>query len=200
MSRKKRIWYPGAAYHVMDRGIRRSAICKDQMDYEMFCLILKHTMEKEPFELHSFCMMTNHLHMQITTINTEIWKIMNRLLCSYAKSFNHRYGYTGHLFESRYTSCLIEDSGYFLEVSRYIHLNPVRAGMVREPLDYPYSSYESYVSQKANPLLEKNKILSFFTTNPAEQYRRFVEGSVSHKEHEILIQKDIGEDENWLPW
>ncbi|MGN1158245.1 MAG: transposase [Agathobacter sp.] len=200
MSRKKRIWYPGASYHVMSRGIRRSAILKDQADYEMFCMILKNTMEKGPFKLHSFCMMTNHLHMQITTINTEIWKIMNHLLCSYAKSFNHRYGYTGHLFESRYTSCLIDDPVYFLEVSRYIHLNPVRAGMVREPLDYPYSSYGCYVSQKSNPLLEKNEILSFFANDSAEQYRMFVEGAVSHGEHELLIQKDMGEDENWLPW
>lgn len=200
MSREKRIWYPGASYHVMSRGIRRSAICKDQFDYEQFCMILKCTMEKVPFKLHSFCMMTNHLHMQITTMTTEIGIIMNRLLSSYAKNFNYRYGYTGHVFESRYTSCLIEDPIYFLEVSRYIHLNPVRAGMVRGPLDYPYSSYEDYVLQKPNPLLEKERILGYFSKNPEEQYRMFVEGALSHAEQEMLIQKDIGEDENWLPW
>lgn len=157
-------------------------------------------MEKHPFKLHSFCMMTNHLHMQITTMSTEIWKIMKCLLYNYARTFNQRYGYSGHLFERRYTSCLIEDPVYFLEVSRYIHLNPVRAGMVREPLAYPYSSYDSYISQKVNPLLEKKKILDYFSQNPVEQYRMFVEGALSHEEHEILIQKDIGEDENWLPW
>ena len=62
---------------------------------------------------------------------------MKRLLSSYARNFNNKYGYSGHLFDSRYTSCLIEDAIYFLEVSRYIHLNPVRAGMVREPVTYP---------------------------------------------------------------
>lgn len=200
MTRENRIWYPGAVYHVMSRGIRRSAICKDQADYEMFCMILRNTMEKHPFKLHSFCMMTNHLHMQVTTMATEIWKIMKCLLYNYARTFNQRYGYSGHLFERRYTSCLIEDPVYFLEVSRYIHLNPVRAGMVREPLAYPYSSYDSYISQKINPLLEKKKILDYFSQNPVEQYRMFVEGALSHEEHEILIQKDIGEDENWLPW
>ena len=162
MPREKRIWYPGAAYHVMSRGIRRSAICKDQADYEIFCMILRNTMEKHPFKLHSYCMMTNHLHMQITTMSTEIWKIMKCLLFHYARTFNQRHGYSGHLFESRYTSCLIEDPVYFLEVSRYIHLNPVRAGMVREPLAYPYSSYDSYILQKANPLLEKKEILDYF--------------------------------------
>lgn len=200
MPREKRIWYPGAAYHLMSRGIRRSAICKDQEDFEMFCMVIKHVMEKTPFKLHSFCMMTNHLHMQVTTLDTEIWKIMNRLLSNYAKNFNRRYGYTGHLFESRYTACLIENPIYFLEVSRYIHLNPVRAGMVREAMDYPYSSYSYYVSKRPHPLLEKKEILSYFSADPAEQYRIFVEGALSHEENEILIQKDIGEDENWLPW
>ena len=84
------------------------------------------------------------------------------------------YDYTGHLFESRYTSCLIEDERYFLEVSRYIHLNPVKAMMVREPQAYSYSS--------------------------RDQYRMFVEGKISHAEQEMLIQKDMGEDEMWLPW
>ena len=79
-------------------------------------------------------------------------------------------------------------------------MNPVRSGMVRRPLDYPYSSYEDYVLQKPNPLLEKERILGYFSKNPEEQYRMFVEGALSHAEQEMLIQKDIGEDENWLPW
>lgn len=198
--RDKRIWYPGATYHVMSRGIRRLTICKDEIDYEIFCMVLKRTKEKIPFKLHSFCMMTNHLHMQITTVNTEIWKIMNYLLCNYARNFNQRHGYCGHLFESRYTSKLIEDQKYFLEVSRYIHLNPVKAGMVREAVAYPYSSYSAYVSSKENELLSKDEILNSFTENQEEQYRMFVEGALPHEEQELLIQKDMGEDEKWLPW
>ena len=198
--RDKRIWYPGATYHVMSRGIRRLTICKDEIDYEIFCMVLKRTKEKIPFKLHSFCMMTNHLHMQITTVNTEIWKIMNYLLCNYARNFNQRHGYCGHLFESRYTSKLIEDQKYFLEVSRYIHLNPVRACMVRNPLDYKYSSYENFFSEEESGLLYRKEILDYFRGNQKEQYRMFVEGAISHEEHEMMIQKDIGEDEKWLPW
>ena len=196
--REKRVWYPGASYHVMSRGIRRSAICMDSTDFEMFQLILESTMRKMPFKLHCFCMMTNHFHMQITTIDTEIWKIMKYLLSNYAKNFNHRYGYTGHLFESRYTSCIIQDPRYFLEVSRYIHLNPVKAGIVKDAFDYPYSSYAAYISQKEDSLLSKDEILAYFQGDREEQYKMFVEGVLPH-EDELLIQKDIGEDENWLP-
>ena len=87
-----------------------------------------------------------------------------------------------------------------MEVSRYIHLNPVRAGMVREALAYPYSSYSSYVISKVNELLSKDEILNSFSENREEQYRMFVEGALSHEEQEYLIQKDMGEDERWLPW
>ena len=78
---------------------------------------------------------------RIETADTELWKIMQRILHPYSMDFNHKYHFTGHLFESRYTACIIEDDRYFLEVSRYIHLNPVKALMVREPLAYEYSSY-----------------------------------------------------------
>jgi hypothetical protein len=137
--------------------------------------------------------------MLITTKETEIWHIMKRIMGNYAKYFNQKYGFKGHLFDSRYVSCITEDPRYFLEVSRYIHLNPVRAKMVREPLDYEYSSYASYVSGKID-YLNKEKVLGYFNGNQEEEYRMFVEGAISHAEQEALIQKDIGEDELWLPW
>ena len=123
--------------------------------------------------------------------------------------FNHKYNFTGHLFESRYTSCLVEDERYFLEVSRYIHLNPVKARMVREPLDYEYSSYGKFVSngsakKKSTKLIEElvetDRVLGVFHNNSSEQYRMFVEGKISHAEQEMLIQKDMKEDDMWLPW
>ena len=76
--------------------------------------------------MHSICLVTNHFHMIIETEKTDLSKIMQKILHPYSMDFNHKYDFTGHLFESRYTSCLIEDERYFLEVSRYIHLNPVK--------------------------------------------------------------------------
>lgn len=199
MGRKRRQWYAGCTMHVMGRGIRRSAIYGDSSDYKIFMQILERTQKMMPFQLHSFCLMTNHFHLLLTTQEKEIWHIMKRVMCNYAKYFNQKYDFTGHLFDSRYTSSVVQDWGYFLEVSRYIHLNPVKAGIVRKAGDYPYSSYEAYVSEKEISCLTKEKILDFFQGNKAEEYRIFVEGPVSHLEQERMIQKEVGEDDNWLP-
>lgn len=150
MARKKRIWYPGATYHVMSRGNRRSAIFKDEADYHVFTQCLEYVKKQYDFKIHSICLMTNHFHMSIETGSVEIWKIMHKLLLSYASNYNIKYDTTGHLFENRYTGQLIEDERYFLEVSRYIHLNPVKAQMVREPMEYKYSSYGDFLSNSNN--------------------------------------------------
>lgn len=213
MARKKRIWYPGATYHIMSRGNRRMAIFRDRWDYIHFLECVKFIMEKYPFKIHSICLMTNHFHVSIETLESEIWKIMQKVLSIYAEEFNHKYSLTGHLFEGRYTSCLIENERYFLEVSRYIHLNPVKAKIVREPLAYDYSSYGLFVDTAGNDsgenkkfntalkeLVDTSRVLSCFRHNPQEQYRMFVEGKISHAEQELLIQKDMKEDDMWLPW
>ena len=211
MPKKKRIWYPGAMFHVMSRGNRRTAIFRDDSDYVDFLEYLGKVKETIGFKLHAICLMTNHFHMSIETQDKELWKIMHKLLLSYAANYNIKYQMTGHLFENRYNACLIEDDRYFLEVSRYIHLNPVKAQMVREPLAYHYSSYGLFVNSGENvnhkkidklisELVDTSRILACFRNNPREQYRMFVEGKISHAEQEMLIQKDMKEDDMWLPW
>lgn len=219
MARKPREWYENACYHVTGRGNRRAAIFKSAEDNTVFLMQLAEVKEKHPFDLHACCLMTNHFHLELATKNEPIWKIMKPLMQNYAMWFNQRYGYIGHVFDSRYTSCLIEDERYFLEVSRYIHLNPVKAQMVREPLAYEYSSYGLFVEDTENSekctykterstkvmeiirdLVETNRVLNCFRNNPREQYRMFVEGKISHAEQEMLIQKDMKEDDMWLPW
>ena len=205
MSRKKRIWYPGVTYHVMSRGNRRTTLFKEQSDYMRFLECVAISRKQYSFRIHSICLMSDKV---------ELWKIMQKILHPYSMDFNHKYHFTGHVFESRYTACLIEDDRYFLEVSRYIHLNPVKAKMVREPLDYEYSSYGKFVTDERcmnersrskctemiYELTDTSRVLSCFRNNPREQYRMFVEGKISHAEQEMLISKDIGENELWLPW
>ena len=220
MARKQREWYENACYHVMGRGNRRAAIFKSDEDHIVFLMQLVKLKQKHPFDLHACCLMTNHFHLELTTKNEPIWKIMKPLMQNYAMWFNQRYGYVGHVFDSRYTSCMIEDEIYFLEVSRYIHLNPVKAQMVREPLAYEYSSYGMFVENPAygkdeygyktvmsakvseiiKGLVETKRVLDCFRNNPREQYRMFVEGKISHAEQEMLIQKDMKEDDMWIPW
>ncbi len=212
MARKKRVWYPGATYHVMSRGNRRTEIFKEHSDYIFFLELIEDLRKKYPFTIHSICLMTNHYHMLMETEDTELWKIMQKLLSVYAEEYNHKHNYSGHLFQGRYTACLIENEQYFLEVSRYIHLNPVKAQMVRKPSAYLYDSYRLFMGQAGNDVDEKNKtelllsdivdttrVLSYFNNNPNEQYRMFVETKISHEEQEMLIQKDMKEDDMWLP-
>lgn len=198
MSRPKRDWYPGATYHVMSRGNRRLTIYKDEDDYLTFLESILRTKELYPFVIHSLCLMTNHFHMEIETKDKELGKIIQCMLHPHSMNFNKKYHYTGHLFEGRYTARLIEDERYFLEVSRYIHLNPVKAQIVREPLAYKYSSYSRFMERGNDPehsmddaeiegvrqkskcskliedITETDRVLSCFTNNPREQYRLFV--------------------------
>ena len=210
MARKRRIWYPGAIYHVMNRGNRRVEIFKDRSDYIHFLEIIGTVSKKYAFTIHSLCLMTNHFHMAIEKKDTELWKIMQKILGSYAEDFNHRYGFNGHLFEGRYTSSLIEDERYFLEVSRYIHLNPVKARMVRDPVSYDYSSYRLFVLDESEQeawetekllteIVDTTRILDAFQDNPRERYKMFVEEKISHEEQERLIQKEMRENDMWLP-
>lgn len=211
MARKKREWYPGATCHVMSRGVRRQAIFKEESDYLYFLELMKKVRKRYPFTIHSICLMTNHFHIEIETGEDELGKIMGKILSAYAVYFNYNNSYKGHLFEGRYKSSIIKNEMYFLEVSRYIHLNPVKASMVRDPLSYEYSSYglflpysetdkkSKFISSLAE-LVDTTRVLNAFGHDSRQQYKMFVEGKLSHAEQEMLIMKDMGEDEMWLPW
>ena len=210
MGRRKRVWYPGAIYHVMNRGNRKTNLFKDTSDYLRFLDCIFEAKESYEFTIHALCLMTNHFHIEIETAQTELWKIMRKMLHPYSMDFNHKYNFTGHLFEGRYTACLIEDERYFLEVSRYIHLNPVKAGIVNDPRDYEFSSYGMYIGDagsvkrgSANKLIsdlvDTKRVLSYFLHDPQAQYRSFVEEKSSHAEQESQIQKEMKEDDMWLP-
>jgi len=107
---------------------------------------------------------------------------------------------TGHLFQGRYRSCLVEDDTYFLQTSRYIHLNPVKARMVPYPENYLWSSYQAFIGMNHLALVTIDKILSYFKGNERISYCAFVEDTKTYDEHEVNIQKSMGEDELWLPW
>lgn len=201
MPRKNREWYEGACYHVMARGNRKTALFQAEDDFRIFLNLIKNVKEKHPFLLHAFCLMTNHFHLELTTLSDPIWVIMKPIMQNYAIWFNNRYDFEGHVFDSRYTSCLIKDDVYFLEVSRYIHLNPVKAAIVKTPIDYAYSSYKYYAFTEPKTgikFLDTEQVLNLVPGQSREQYRIFVEEQISHSDNETLIQRDIKEDDMWL--
>ncbi len=185
MPREKRKWYPGAIYHIMCRGNRRSDIFRDDEDFQVFLTILEQVKARSDFILYSYCLMNNHIHLQLKTEDIPIGKIIGRASLFYVKFFNNKYNYIGHLYQGRYKSEIIESDSYNLEISRYIHLNPVKASMVEEPVDYPWSSYRNYMGEIESKLVDVETVLSYFTGNRREAYKEFVESKMIKKREEI---------------
>ena len=174
LARKRREWFLGAKYHITSRGIRRSALFHDDADREHYLDLLAETKRRHPFFLHTYCLMTNHIHLQLETITTPTGVIMQHLHNKYAKYFNKRYEFTGHVFENRYDAQWIDSAAYELDVSKYIHLNPLEANMVTKLEDYRWSSYRSYILQEKNPLITTEQILSYFPAPQREEYEKYV--------------------------
>ena len=151
MASPKRPWVSGATYHITNRGNRKEIIFRESIDYSVYLGILKETLkfyEDDNYKLISYCLMSNHVHLILKTGTKDPSFFMRRVNSMYARYFNSKYEYVGHLFQSRYFSNLINNVIELLEVSRYIHLNPVRAKIVDSPEKYVWSSYNKFVLDK----------------------------------------------------
>lgn len=145
MSRQLRIEYPGAFYHVTTRGNQKQPIILCDRDRSVIIGYIKEAMAKFNAKTHVYCLMQNHYHLLLETLLGNLSKILHFINTSYSVYFNKKHARTGHLFQGRYKAILIEKDTYALELSRYIHLNPVRAGIVAFPEEYPWSSYREYM-------------------------------------------------------
>jgi putative transposase len=175
LARKLRPWFPGAIYHITARGNRRAPIFFDEKDYLQYLTILEDVRTSFPFTLHSYCLMTNHVHLQLETQEHHIQDIMKNIQYRYAIYLNKRMELDGHVFQGRYGAELVLSIDYFLEVSRYIHRNPLEASMVTDAVNYRWSSYPAYIHLLENPHIDRTKTFSHFP-NPAHiNYRKFVE-------------------------
>lgn len=177
MGRKKRIWIPHSFYHVVSRGNRRGPIFLTLDDFEAFLHILRQVHEKTPFSLSSYCLMTNHYHLQIRSHGQPVSKVMSLINKRYATYYNTRYRLSGHVFEKRFYDKPIETKEGMLEVSRYIHLNPVRANMSKVPEQYKWSSFRFYQSSldKEQPFMDCNVLLDYYSGDLQEKKRKYNE-------------------------
>ncbi|MFZ3578049.1 REP-associated tyrosine transposase [Virgibacillus sp. DJP39] len=175
MARKTRIWQPNYFYHIVCRGNRRDALFKDESDFKTFLHMLTAVKEKAPFELASYCLMTNHFHLQMRSKEQPISKVMSLLNKRYADYYNTKNGITGHVFEKRYYDSIINSKQGMLEISRYIHLNPVKAGMVRTAESYQWSSYHYYLHMLSHQMVSMNLILDCFSGNEMEKRKKYQE-------------------------
>lgn len=187
MARPLRIEYPDAFYHVMHRGNAGSDIFKSDRDREKFLEYVSKASERYDIKIHSYCLMTNHYHLLIETPHPNLSQAIKWINVSYVVYFNRKRKRSGHLFQGRYKAVVIDADEYLKHLSRYIHLNPVRAGMVAHCKDYAWSSYSVFGGYaKAREWLKTDWLLSFFGKNrkkAMESYREFVE-SVENEEIE----------------
>lgn len=178
MARPLRIEYPGAHYHVTARGNERKDVFKSQKDREQFLSYLESAVSRYEAVIHAYCLMSNHYHLLLETPSGNLSKIMQHINGAYTSYFNIKRKRSGHLFQGRYKAIVIEADEYVQELSRYIHLNPVRANMVAKPEEYRWSSYLDYIGARKRPeWLETSFILDFFSKGEDRfgKYRMFVE-------------------------
>jgi putative transposase len=176
MARPIRIEFEGALYHVTSRGDRREAIYEDDADRGRFLELLGDVAAAFNWVVHAYCLMSNHYHLLIETPDANLSKGMRQLNGVFTQYSNRRHRRTGHLFQGRYKAILVDADSYLLELSRYVVLNPVRAGMVADAGDWPWSSYGAMVGAQASPpWLAINGLLSAFARTRAEARRRYMQ-------------------------
>ena len=162
MARRLRVEVAGGLYHLIARGNDRQDIFHSPEDrYKFLALLLKEKV-RSPFFLYAYCLMTNHIHLLLERQAETIGKIMQRVLGGYSRYYNRRYKHIGHVFQGRHKSILCQSDRYLAELVRYIHLNPVRAGMVTFPKEYPYSSHRAYLGREQDGLTDVDPVLRLY--------------------------------------
>ena len=201
MTRPLRIEYAGAVYHITSRGNEKKAVFKDDQDRINFLNTLQHVNKRYNWLCHAYCMMDNHYHILIETPDGNLSLGMRQLNGVYTQLFNKRHQRTGHLFQGRYKSILIQKDSHLLEVCRYVVLNPVRARMVERPEAWKWSSYLATAGQEsAAPCLTTDWILGQFSrkrTKAEKEYRQFVDWGIGKDTiwREVKGQSILGEDD-----
>lgn len=163
MARPLRIEYPGAWYHVLNRGRRKETIFFGDEDRELFMKVLGECSELFSLEIHAYSLMPNHYHLLVHTPKENLSRVMRHLNGVYTQRVNARHKFEGSLFRGRYKSILIEEETYFLELLRYIHRNPVKANLTTDLEEHKWTSHRAYMREKERPdwLRTKTALLQF---------------------------------------
>jgi putative transposase len=169
VARPLRLQVPGGIYHVRARGNSRAAVYKDDRDRRVFLELFARVVDRFGWICHAYCLMGNHYHLLLETPLPNLSSGMRQLNGVYAQRFNKRHRRVGHVFEARFGATIVEEDGYFLELERYIVVNPVRARIVDHPRDWRWSSYRATAGEALRPpFLTTAGVLSAF----ADDYRR----------------------------
>lgn len=175
MARPYRLQAEGCFYHITSRGNGRQAIYWSDKDRSKFLEYLVTAKERFQFYLHAYCLMNNHYHLFLETTQPNLSRIMQYINTAYTVYSNVKRKKSGHLFQGRFKSVLVESDSYFAELTRYIHLNPVRGKIVDSPEKYHWSSYQDYLHGRGSGLVDIDRVKQFLAMD-LRQYRQFVQG------------------------
>ncbi|MEK7475553.1 MAG: transposase [Candidatus Coatesbacteria bacterium] len=196
MPRQPRLDYPGALHHVMVRGIARAPLFEDRSDHIFFLALLERELKRTGARCLAWSLMTNHVHLLIQTGTIPLAQLMHRLLFRYAARFNRKYRRAGHIFQNRYKSMLCDRESYLLELVRYIHLNPLRAGLVSslEGLArYPWTGHKALMGRLPVAWQDTDEVLAEFSKDrnrARSQYEAFLAEGIGKGRHPELTFGD----------
>ena len=193
MSRPLRIEFSDAWYHVLNRGRRRESIFRSTKDYEIFLQTVQEACEFWHLRVAAYCLLSNHYHLLVQTPNANLSRCLRHIDGVYTQRFNRRQGHDGPLFRGRYKALLIEADPYLLQLVRYIHRNPLEAGLTQTLEDYPWSSHPGYLSRSSKwKWLYKDGVWEMLATKPAariDAYRKFVAREDSRELRQLFSRK-----------
>jgi REP element-mobilizing transposase RayT len=176
MARPLRLEFPGALYHVTARGNRQKSIYQDDKDRRKFLVLLGDVCDRNNWCIHAYCLMTNHYHLVIETPEANLSKGMRRLNGIYTQRHNYRHNRVGHVFQGRYNAILVQKQSYLLELARYVVLNPVRANMVMNAGQWPWSSYRPTSGKASCPeWLKTDWLLSQLNRNRTKAHQVYMQ-------------------------
>lgn len=188
MSRSPRVTSESGVYHLMIRGNERKNLFLDEYDRDHFLNILAKKKAESATVIYAYCLMDNHVHLVLRDMENELSGLMRGLNTSYAMFFNSKYGRTGHLFQGRFKSEVVENDRYLMACIRYVHNNPVKAGIVAQARQYPWSSYGSYVDRQSiqSGLVEVDFILEMMSQSRSRAIVEFERFSNETDEAEFM--------------
>ncbi len=195
MARQPRLTVPGYPHHVIQRGNNRQAIFVDDGDRQKLLALLAEHAQRTQVAVHAYVLMDNHLHLLLTPETSEgVPQLMQAVGRSYVRYFNNRHGRSGTLWEGRYRSSLIETDRYLLACMAYIDLNPVRAGMVGGPADFPWSSHRHYIGQRVDKLVSPHALFWSLGNTPFARevaYQELVSTGIQPAQQESLTRSAL---------
>jgi len=160
-------------YHAINRGNNRQTVFFTEDDYRAFLKAIGDLKERKPFELYGYCLMPNHIHLLLRPLEASISRIIQSLLVSHTQRYHRHHGTGGHVWQGRFKSPVVEDDDHLLCVLRYIEGNPVRAGLVRHPSDYRWSSFPAHGDGRPDALLDRVIPYDQLDAYPAQRQRRW---------------------------